>query len=167
VLLRLKEDYDGAEPSATSVTTRNLIRLSQLVADPQYLARAQRTLERYGAELGRVARVMPLMLANLALWHGRRMEVVMVGHTGSADLQALEQAAADRYLPWAVTITRDAGAPIESPRLPWLAAMAMTDGRATAFVCHDFACRTPTTDPEAFGDQLDDASAPRRIILSS
>jgi uncharacterized protein YyaL (SSP411 family) len=38
-------------------------------------------------------------------------------------------------------------------------------GRATAYVCHDFACQPPTDDPEALVRQIAEASAPRRIIL--
>ena len=105
VLLRLKEDYDGAEPSAASVTVRNLIRLSQLTGDASYLARAERTLERYGSGLGQVVRVMPMMMANVALWHGRRAEIVLVGTAGSSDLAALERVVAGHYAPWAVTVT--------------------------------------------------------------
>src|SRR5438132_13040998 len=70
VLLRQKEDYDGAEPSAASVTVRNLLALGHVVGDAALIDRAKRTLERYGPGLGRVARVMPLMLGNLAAWHG-------------------------------------------------------------------------------------------------
>jgi uncharacterized protein YyaL (SSP411 family) len=165
VLLRLKEDYDGAEPSATSVTVRNLIRLSQLVGDAAYLERAQRTLERYGPGLGEVVRVMPLMASNLALWHGRRAEIVLVGEPGGADLIALERVVSGAYLPWAVSVTRPAGAaPVA--RAPWLSAMAPKDGRATAYLCHDLACQAPATDAGTLQKQLDDAAAPRRIILT-
>jgi len=165
VLLRLKEDYDGAEPSAMSVTVRNLIRLSQLTGDAAFLDRAQRTLERYGQGLAGVVRVMPLMAANLALWHARRSEVVLAGESGSSDLAALERVTQERYLPWAVTVTRDPGsAPVA--RAPWLSSMAMREGRATAYVCYEFTCRTPATDAATLGPQLDEASAPRRIVLS-
>jgi uncharacterized protein YyaL (SSP411 family) len=163
VLLRLKEDYDGAEPAASSVTVRNLIRLSQLTGDAQYLARAQRTFERYGPGLGQVVRVMPFMMANIALWHARRSEVVLVGRPGSADLAALESVVARRYLPWAVEITINPSA--SAPALPWLAAMEMRDDRATAYVCQDFACQAPTTDPAVLDRQLEEAAAPRRIIV--
>jgi hypothetical protein len=62
---------------------------------------AERTLQRYGAGLGQVVRVMPLMAANLALWHGRRSEVVLAGDPDSADFRALERVLAGAYLPWA------------------------------------------------------------------
>ena len=39
VLLRMKEDYDGAEPTASSVSVLNLLTLSHLVADAQFQAR--------------------------------------------------------------------------------------------------------------------------------
>jgi uncharacterized protein YyaL (SSP411 family) len=48
VLLRLKEDYDGAEPAAASVTVRNLLVLGHLASDTRLVDLAGRTLERYG-----------------------------------------------------------------------------------------------------------------------
>jgi uncharacterized protein YyaL (SSP411 family) len=163
VLLRLKEDYDGAEPAAASVTVRNLIRLTQLTTDANYLSRAGRTLERYGPGLGQVVRVMPLMMANVALWHGRRTEVVLAGKPGSADLTALESALARRYAPFAVTIVLDP--PANLPGLPWLAAMGLKDNRATAYLCQDASCQAPTADPAELERQVQFAAEPRRIIV--
>ncbi|HXT69359.1 MAG TPA: thioredoxin domain-containing protein [Vicinamibacterales bacterium] len=165
VLLRLKEDYDGAEPSAASVTTGNLIRLAQLTGDASLMARAQRTLERYGPGLAEVVRVMPLMAGNLALWHARRTEIVTVGMAGATDTLAIERAIAGRYLPWSVTVPLDSATRAISIRTPWLAAMSARDGRATAYVCQDFACQAPVVDAGALEKQLDDASVPRRIIV--
>jgi uncharacterized protein YyaL (SSP411 family) len=165
VLLRLKEDYDGAEPSAASVTVRNLIRLSQLTGDSSCMDRAQRTLERYGQGLAAVVRTMPLMAANLALWHARRSEVVLVGQSGAPDLGALERAVEERYLPWNVTVTRSPDAdPVA--RAPWLSSMTLRDGRATAYVCHEFTCQAPATDEATLATQLEEAASPRRIALS-
>jgi uncharacterized protein len=39
--------------------------------------------------------------------------------------------------------------------LPWLGFMRMKDGRATAYVCRDFSCRLPVTDPDALREQLE------------
>ncbi|MEO8166345.1 MAG: thioredoxin domain-containing protein, partial [Betaproteobacteria bacterium] len=32
-------------------------------------------------------------------------------------------------------------------RAPWLAEMKMIEGRATAYVCEEFACQAPVSDP--------------------
>jgi hypothetical protein len=167
VLLRLKEDYDGAEPSSASVTVSNLMTLGHLTSDHTLVERAGRTLERYGSHIGRVARVMPFMMANLVRWHGRSAQVVIVGPAGRADTRALEAVAAKRYLPFAVTISIDPAADAArwSARAPWLASMRLRDGHATAYVCYDFACREPVTDPAAFDRLLEDTAAPRRLIV--
>jgi uncharacterized protein YyaL (SSP411 family) len=94
VLLRLKEDYDGAEPSATSVTTRNLIRLGQLVGDARFMDLAERTLQRYGAGLGQVVRVMPLMAANLAL-----VARAPLGSRGRGDSDSADSAPSSAWWP--------------------------------------------------------------------
>ncbi len=109
MLLRLKEDYDGAEPAAASVTVGNLLTLGHLVADETLATRAERTLERYGPQIGRAVRVMPLMVSNLVLWHTPPSQVVLVGTPGADDFKALERVLARHYLPAAVTIERQAG----------------------------------------------------------
>jgi uncharacterized protein YyaL (SSP411 family) len=129
--------------------------------------RAQATLERYGPGLAQVVRVMPMMAANLALWHARRTEVVLAGSPDQAGLQELERIVASRYLPWSVVAPLDPDhltSSAASGRMPWLGAMTLKDGRATAYVCQDFSCQTPTGDPDELSTQLDNAMAARRIL---
>ncbi len=165
VLLRLKEDYDGAEPAASSVTVLNLLTLGHLLADAPMRDLAQRTLERYGPQLGNVARVMPFMVSNVARWHGRAAQIVIVGDPAAPDTRALERTVAGRYLPNAVVVPLVSGAPppATDPRLSWLRAMTARDGRATAYVCQDFACRAPVSDPAALDEQLRDVGEPWRV----
>ena len=56
VLLRLKEDYDGAEPSASSVSVLNLLTFAHLLESGEGIRRAERTLGRYGPRIGAAAR---------------------------------------------------------------------------------------------------------------
>jgi uncharacterized protein YyaL (SSP411 family) len=165
VLLRLKEDYDGAEPAAMSVTVRSLLVLGHLVGDAALIARAGRTLERYGPEIGRIVRVMPFMLSNVALWHLGASHVVIAGGADAAETARLEHVVAGRYLPGAVTLVVPPGGAggTLAARAPWLAAMSARDGRATAYVCRDFTCREPVTGGAEFAAQLD-ALAPARIL---
>jgi uncharacterized protein YyaL (SSP411 family) len=161
VLLRVKEDYDGAEPAAASVTVRNLLALGHLVSDTTLLDRAKRTLERYGPHLGEVGRVMPLMLSNIAIWHGGAPQVVIAGPPDTDDTRALERVVAKTYAPGLLQIPR-ASSGDGGSALPWLSAMSARDGRATAYVCRDFTCREPVTDPSALQRQLAEIG-PRRI----
>jgi uncharacterized protein YyaL (SSP411 family) len=166
VLLRMKEDYDGAEPSAASVTVRNLLVLGHLSGESRFADAARRTFERYGAGLGNVARVMPFMLANLALLHGRFAQVVVVGEAERPDTAALEHALAATYLPASVTIPLRSGASADAlaARWPQFGAMPAVGRRATAYVCYDFTCQAPVTDADELTQELRDAAAPKTLL---
>jgi uncharacterized protein YyaL (SSP411 family) len=160
---RIKEDYDGAEPAAASVTVRNLMMLGHLLGEAHLTELAGRTLERYGPHIGRAVRVMPLMVANIALWLGGGTQVVIAGPRSHQETQALEAVVARHHLPWGVTIPVDAATPHASA-LPWLLAMTPRDGQPAAYVCSDFTCQAPVTTPEALSLQLDEVSRAKRIV---
>ncbi len=151
VLVRLKEDYDGAEPSATSISVRNLIDLGHLVEGSEAPARVERALARLGDRAGEAARAIPFMMANLSAWHAGLTTIVVVGVTGREDTRALHRVIAGRFLPFAFVLPVDPGASQAalSGRLPWIGALAMREGRATAYVCRRFTCDQPVTDPQA------------------
>jgi uncharacterized protein len=156
VLLRLKEDYDGAEPSAGSVSVLNLLALAHLTDDAGARKKAERTLGRYGERAGRAARVIPMMLAGLSTWHAGAAQIVILGD--DTDAAPLRAEAARHYLPFALIIPVPV-TPGERQRavgqaMPFIAPMRPKDGRATAFVCRDFACREPVTTAEALAAQL-------------
>jgi len=153
VLLRLKEDYDGAEPSASSVSLLNLLTLAHLTGDEDARAKVERTLGRYGPRAGRAARAIPLMLAGLSAWHAGTAQIVIVG--GDAERTDLERAAASRYLPFAiqVPIAPDRHAAL-AQSMPFVGSMRTIEGKATAYVCHDFTCRAPVTSADAMIAEL-------------
>jgi uncharacterized protein len=155
VLLRLKEDYDGAEPAASSVSTLNLITLGHLTGDKSYFDRAGRALARYGPRAGGAARAIPLMLSALSAWHAEHMQVVIVGETTSDAARALRASLASQYRPFAVTINVEPGRPQAAlaAHLPFIEAMSGR-GAAAAYVCRDFTCQAPVTDPAALAAQL-------------
>jgi uncharacterized protein YyaL (SSP411 family) len=148
------------------VTVHNLLVLGELLGDTAGVERARRTLERYGTQIGRVVRVMPFMVSNIAHWHARKAQIVVAGPPSAPGTRALERVVAGRYLPFAVVVPVQAGQNDSLARLPWLAAMGQRDGHASAYVCYDFTCQTPITDPGALEQQLDEAAKPRRIVTT-
>ena len=75
VLLRVKEEYDGAEPAASSVAVENLLTLTHLRDDPEAAAKAEKTLGRFGTRLGQAARAVPLMMAALVRYHAPATQI--------------------------------------------------------------------------------------------
>jgi uncharacterized protein YyaL (SSP411 family) len=153
VLLRLKEDYDGAEPAASSVSALNTLTIANLTDDQRMRERAQRTIARYGPRIGAAARSIPMMLCALAAWHAGHSQIVIVGDGDPA--RALQTAIAQRYLPFALVIPVSGDAPRDSLSrlLPFTAAMTARDG-AAAYVCRDFTCRQPVTTAAELVGQL-------------
>ena len=102
--MRLKEDYDGAEPSAGALASLNILTLSNLLPDDGRMARLERALGRFGGRLGEVARVVPLVAAAASTWTAGVGQVV-VSSTGSGDEStALRSALAFHYLPFIVAV---------------------------------------------------------------
>jgi uncharacterized protein YyaL (SSP411 family) len=155
VLLRLKEDYDGAEPAASSVSVMNLLVLSHLTADESMTLKIERTFGGFASRAAQMGRAIPMMLAALSSYHAAIPQVVIVGEPGADDTRALRQAAYRTYVPAAVIVPL---APHVHDRLagilPWIAGMKMRDGHATAYVCRNFTCQAPTTSPAELTSQL-------------
>ena len=87
---------------------------------------------------------------------GSAREVVIVGDIGAGDTRAMLGALRSTYLPNKVVLLRTPGETGEAiVRLaPFLAEHHQIDGKATAYVCTDRFCRSPTTDPARMLEQL-------------
>ena len=152
VLLRMKEDYDGAEPTASSVSVMNLLVLSHLAEDERWTERIERTLRLFGARLEQVGRAVPMMAAALSAHTAGLQQVVIVGTTGA---DALERAAVVGYRPFAVTLAlTPARQQALRTQMPLVAAMDPIGGAAAAYVCRNFACLPPATSVEDLEQRL-------------
>src|SRR6185436_8857879 len=92
VLLRLKEDYDGAEPSAGALASLNLLALTHLVPDVERQARLEQALARFGPRLGEIARAVPLVASAVSAWHARMGQIVITGARGAQGAQGAQGA---------------------------------------------------------------------------
>ena len=148
VLVRMKEDYDGAEPSPTSVAAMNLLTLAHLTGERAYTDRASEAIASFGGRLEQQGRAVPLMAAALSMSITEGEQIVIVGPRDSAETTALWTAANKKYRPFSVITRVDpADQAALSVHMPWIAQMKMIDGKATVYVCRGFACDAPSTDP--------------------
>jgi uncharacterized protein YyaL (SSP411 family) len=155
VLVRMKEDYDGAEPTASAVSVLNLLLLSHVVEDRTWSDRIERTLRLFGARLEQMGRAVPMMAAALSTYVAGVQQIVVAGTGDRSPSDAFASVLARQYVPFAITLRidaeyRDAWAAL----LPFVAEMRPIGGRAAVYVCRDFACRQPATTAEALEHEL-------------
>ena len=96
MLVRMKEDYDGAEPAASSVSVMNLLTLSHLdrrIHGPRI--RIRRTLALFGERLEADGRIVPMMAAALSAYHAGLSQIVIVGRRRRGDRGAARHARDD------------------------------------------------------------------------
>ncbi len=152
VLLRLKEQYDGAEPAASSVAAHTLVLLSTLTGDAGLREKVDRTFRTFAPQMGRS---VPLMMAALSTYHAGTPHVVVLGEPAGADTHALMDVVRRCYQPsgLVIPVAPDQHAALAEV-LPWLAAMTMRGGRATTYLCRHGVCQAPTTSPRDLAVQL-------------
>lgn len=173
IKLRLKEDYDGAEPSANSIAVSNLWRLAGLSGTErkkELIGRAKSCAAAFSGRLHEGALAMPQMCCSLALLEGHARQVVIVGRRGSEDTEALVNAAYSVFCPDKIIIHLDLSNREEmgywKKRSPEVVALGEASGmqpadRATAFVCQNFTCKAPTCEPDVLARTL---SMPRNRL---
>ena len=147
IVLRLKEDYDGAEPAPSSVAAMNLLRLSALLHDETRRTQGLRTIEAFRAQWSRAAHAMPQMLCALELALEPPRHVVLAGDPSAEDFRALVAVLHEKIGPRRTLLAVDGGENQAwlAQRAPWLASMKPLGGRATAYVCEEFSCQPPVT----------------------
>ena len=152
LILRLKDDYDGAEPTASSIALGNLVRLSVLTGEPAaavssalapYRHQAERLAHGFRSQWSTAPHALPVMLCALADWLAEPAHVVLAGDPGDPAFTALASAvhgapplSAPLHL-----LTPDCAA--------WAAGMTPQGGQPTAYLCRDLTCQAPVTTPEA------------------
>jgi hypothetical protein len=160
LLVRQKEVYDGAIPSGNSMAADNFVRLARLTGDSEHLQGADNIFAAFAGEAGRLPSAHCQLMTALQRGVGPSLEVVIAGDRGAADTDGLLATVREMYLPNAAVLLVPPGPPGAAIRklAPFAKAYAPVEGNAAAYVCQDFSCQLPTTDPEKLAELLKEAS---------
>jgi hypothetical protein len=155
-ILSMKEDYDGAEPSPNSIAAMNLLRLGKMLNHKTFLAEGTRILEALAPQINESAYSAPALMEALALHLGGGQQIVIAA-ADAASAEPLAKIVRQSFLPNSLLLLADGG---ESQA--WLAkenpsmnGMKPVDGKPAAYVCQNFACQAPVTDPAALAKLID------------
>ena len=89
LILRVKDDYDGAEPSGNSVATLALLKLAAITGREDFKKPAEATLRLFAHRLQNFPQAMPFMLHALDFWLEEPRRVVIAGDANSANVQRI------------------------------------------------------------------------------
>jgi uncharacterized protein YyaL (SSP411 family) len=154
LILRPRELYDGATPSTNAVAASNLLRLFSFTGQPRYRQEAQRIFEASSGYLTRAPLALPRMLCALEGATDAAREVVLGGEPGRADFERLRQAVFDSPVVNRVLAHADAGESLKD-LVPLTASRRSEDGSGRAWICRDFACGLPISNPADLSAALD------------
>jgi uncharacterized protein YyaL (SSP411 family) len=132
-----------------------MVRIAEVTGDAELRRRASMVLEslaepiaRYPTAFGHLLGVADMMV------HGA-VEIALIGPPGRADSAAMLREVAEQYIP---SLVLAGGLPAGDDALALLAGRTMLNGKATAYVCRQFACDAPVTEPDELKKQLERAA---------
>jgi len=162
LLLRTREGHDGALPSANAVAARALARLGHHLGRRDLMELASRAIDAYGATISRAPRAFATSLNVLERCRESTLETVAVGQPGDPGLEALLAEAAKIYLPNAAraVVSPEAAAATSAP--PLVRGKGLVNGTSALYICRNFTCLAPITQPSEVVPALVRASADSR-----
>jgi uncharacterized protein YyaL (SSP411 family) len=149
LVTRPKDLQDNAVPSGNAMAAIVLLKLSAFTGDQRYRDAAERVLQSVQSILGSAPLGFSQWLSALDFALGRPKEIALIGTPD--ECRSLLQVVFREYRPNQVVAV---GRPTEASPIPLLEGRAQIDGRATAYVCQNFACQLPVTEPAALARQL-------------
>jgi uncharacterized protein len=146
--VRMRDSYDGAEPSGNSVAALNLLRLAQFAGREDWSKKAEQTFAFFGRQLELAPESMPQMAVALGFLLSPPRQIVIAGPRGRADTEALLRAVNERFIPSKILLLVDGeNRAALASSMPFVEGMSEIEGRAAAYVCENFVCKLPVTHP--------------------
>jgi hypothetical protein len=158
LVVRFREGHDGAVPNPNAVAAHVLARLGFHTGRDELREEAARAVRAYGNAIAGQPRGFLRALEVVDLLLEGPVELALVGVAGAGDRRALEREVHARYLPNRVVAHAD---PAAAPgRHPLLEGRSLVGGRAALYLCREFTCLAPITEPAQVGPALErDAGA--------
>ncbi len=153
LIVRPRDVFDNAMPCGGSAAADVLLRLASFTGDAEYSRKAINSIRTVARFMQEHPAGFGHWLGALDFYLGKVREVVLVGERGDAGFARMRDVVFSDYRPNKVVAGLDSAdaAPFASPLFE---ARVPLGGSVTAYVCENFACRTPTTDPEELAGQL-------------
>lgn len=150
LVMRLKDDYDGAEPSGNSLAAYALARLGTILLDEELLAVARKTVEFQRPILERMPEALPHMLLAVDFLERSPLQLVIAGERDDPAMWEFWKAAMSVYHPRKVVIRAESSYPS-----PFIVDMAKgAEDEVMAYLCEGGVCQVPVNSAGELKQQL-------------
>jgi len=149
---RPRDVFDNAIPCGGSSAANLLLRLATHTGDMSYRTAAENTLRSVREYIEKIGSGFGGWLSALDYYLSSPKEIVVMGDSQDAATKALLREVHNRYIPNRVVTGADA--PVKPAPTPLLEARALVNNAPTAYVCENYACQLPVTDPSTLAAQL-------------
>jgi uncharacterized protein YyaL (SSP411 family) len=148
LVVRPRDPTDNAVPSGTSLAVELLLRMGRLLEREDWVGIAERTIAAEAPGMARFPAGFGRMLMNADIARTPPETLVLSGETGAPEMAGLLSSAARHAHPRTTILAGGMADVPESGDKPTL------DGSPAAYVCRDFTCLAPVTEPEALAALL-------------
>ncbi|XP_055685706.1 spermatogenesis-associated protein 20 isoform X2 [Lutzomyia longipalpis] len=145
MIVRMKEDYDGAEPSGNSVSVKNLLLLGGYFDSSDFRDKAKKTLHYFSA-LSHFGYAMPEMMSSALIHDTGINEIVVVGPEGEATNEFLK-VIREFYIPGLILFHVNPEQPKEFAKIK-VNSYKMVNNSPTVYICFNQMCLPPETSVE-------------------
>jgi len=145
LIARTKPGSDGAIPSGNSIAAMVLLKLGRLTMNSDFYEQGSRVLEAFSAQLDRSGAYSSAMLDALSFSLGPGSEITIAGSSEAADTKQMLKLIGGKFLPNAVVLLHDSEEADSAlyEVVPFLKDQTAIEGKATAYVCENYACKKP------------------------
>lgn len=154
LIIRPKELYDGATPSGNSVAALNFIRLARMTGQHELEEKAQNMFSIFGKQVQRMARGYAFFLTAMLFSISKSKDVVLVADSDHADTENMLNVIREDFRPFTMTIFCSDKFESIKELVPFIENYKTIDGKPTAYICENFACRAPIIDLKEFRKTL-------------
>ena len=157
LILRSREGPDGATPSGNAVAASVLARLSCHFAREDFRESAANAIRAYGRQMARYGRAFAKSLCVVDFLLRGPVELAFIGSPAEPGYEALRAEVNRRYLPNRIIAHHDPQGP--DPDHPLTKGKTLVKDKAALYVCRNFTCQAPVTDPAAIDAALTEQQA--------
>jgi uncharacterized protein YyaL (SSP411 family) len=160
LVARPRELYDNAIPSASSVAAEALLRLYLLTTEPHYEKAAVQIFSPLLNAMSKAPAAFGRLLCALDLYLSSPSEVALIGDLRSGEMLEMLRAVWGSYVPNKVVAACYPEDEEAMRIVPLLAYRPPVDGHVTAYICRNYVCEAPTTDPQEVVSMLSGSYRP-------